>query len=292
MSATGRAEQASPSGLSKAAEANRRLYERWMFVDSVLSPDGDYLEGSGFANYGYWEPNTRSAREACELMMEHLVARLPERRGRVLDVACGLGATSAYLGRHFGPENVTGVNISQMQLDACRKRAPGSTFVLMDATRLELEPSSFDHVVCVEAAFHFDTRRRFLQQVLRVLKPGGYLMLTDMLHDRWGEKLNPLLHVQNHVADPEEYSRVLRETGFTEVRTDDVTEECWIRSNRHVVSYVTDQLHRGALDRESFNRLMTARLLRLVTTRYYLMAWARKPPLAVATETADPGSRA
>ncbi len=32
--------------------------------------------------------------------------RLPD-SGRVLDVACGLGATSRHLAKHFGPENVT-----------------------------------------------------------------------------------------------------------------------------------------------------------------------------------------
>lgn len=264
-------------GVSSAAERNRRLYEKWMFVDSILAPQGRYMEGSLFANYGYWREETASAREACENLMDHLVAMMPSRRGRVLDVACGLGATSRHLARQFGAENITGINISPKQLEVCRETSPGSRFLEMDATRLDFSDASFDHIVCVEAAFHFDPRRRFLEEAWRILKPGGSLVLSDILHDLWGERLNPLLHPKNHLPDPDAYTRLLADVGFTGVRTEDVTIECWNRSNQRLLRFVCDEYKQGRIDRKNLDRIMIARLLRIVTTRYYVIAVGIKP---------------
>lgn len=275
------------SDFSRSAERNRRLYEKWMFVESVLAPQGRYMEASLFANYGYWEADTVSAREACENLMDRLISMMSYRHGKVLDVACGLGATSRHLARQFGAENVVGINISPKQLEVCRETSPGSHFLEMDAIRLNFADASFDQVVCVEAAFHFDPRRSFLEEALRVLKPGGSLVLSDILHDLWGEKLNPLLHPKNHLADPHAYTRLLTEVGFTRARTEDVTIECWNRSNQRLLGFVCDEYKEGRVDRKSLDQIMIARLLRIMTTRYYLVAAGVKPN----GDRARPGGR-
>lgn len=265
------------SGFTRAAEVNRRLYEKWMFEESILAPQGSYMEGSLFANYGYWEKDTISAREACENQMDRLLSMMSDRHGKVLDVACGLGATSRHLARHFGAENVTGINVSPKQLEVCSETSPGSLFLEMDATSLDFPDETFDQVVCVEAAFHFDPRRRFLEEAFRVLKPGGSLVLSDILHDRWGERLNPLLHPINHLAGPSAYTKQLREVGFQAVRTDDVTIECWNRSNQRLLAFVCEQFKQGEIDRKNLDQIMIARILRIVTTRYYVLASGEKP---------------
>ena len=40
----------------------------------------------------------------------------------------------------------------------------------MDATELDFRDNSFDSIICVEAAFHFDTREKFVREAYRVLK--------------------------------------------------------------------------------------------------------------------------
>ena len=56
-----------------------------------------YYDGSGFFNFGYWTLETKSQREASENLVNLLLALIPEKRGTILDVACGLGATTRML---------------------------------------------------------------------------------------------------------------------------------------------------------------------------------------------------
>ena len=79
-------------------------------------------EGSGFHNYGYWTPDIRSQKDACEKLMEVLLAFIPQKIGTILDIACGMGGTTRYLLKYYAPESVTGINISAKQLQELPNR--------------------------------------------------------------------------------------------------------------------------------------------------------------------------
>jgi ubiquinone/menaquinone biosynthesis C-methylase UbiE len=148
----------------------------------------EYYGRSDFFNFGYWFEDTRTQKEACENLMEKLLAFIPEKKGTILDVACGLGATTHHLLGYYRATDVVGANIAHVQLETSRVNAPGCSFVVMDAVNLGFEDCAFYNAICVEAAFHFDTRERFLGEAHRVLKPGGHLVLSDMLFPRWAGK--------------------------------------------------------------------------------------------------------
>jgi len=166
--------------------------------------------------------------EASEALVDRLAAAIPEDAERILDVACGMGASTARLAGRYPAEALTGVNISEAQLGEARKRARDSTFLRMDATHLEFPDEHFDAVICVEAAFHFDTRDTFLREAWRVLKRGGTLTLSDILARRGAGPLAPLTHVPkaNLVHDVAEYRRRMTAAGFTAVTIDDRTDDC------------------------------------------------------------------
>ncbi|MDP2105111.1 MAG: class I SAM-dependent methyltransferase, partial [Desulfobulbaceae bacterium] len=158
-------------------QALNRLYDERMFNEMV----DEYYSGSRFLNFGYWENQVQSPKEASENLLGRLLSFIPEKKGTILDVACGTGATTRFLLNFYPPEHVTGINISAKQLDTCRQMAPGCRFLEMDAAALQFSDASFDAIICVEAAFHFHTREKFLQEALRVLKTGGILVLSDAL---------------------------------------------------------------------------------------------------------------
>lgn len=180
-------------------------------------------EGSAFMNLGYWHENTANAQDAGENLVDELLKYIPEKNGRILDVACGQGATTRHLCKYYDAVNVVGIDISLKQLQKCREVAPSCTFLEMDATNLGFEQASFDSVICVEAAFHFDTRERFLSEACRVLKPGGRLVMADIVSTKFlgRTSLEPQANV---VRDQDEYAAVYRRAGFADVEIHDVTD--------------------------------------------------------------------
>jgi cyclopropane fatty-acyl-phospholipid synthase-like methyltransferase len=105
---------------------------------------------------------------------------------RVLDVGCGLGGTAASLDGRFTGLDVLGVTIDPRQVErAARAVTPRAgnrvRFAVGDACRLDVPPESFDAVLAVECAFHFDSRADFLAGAAGALKPGGRLALSDFV---------------------------------------------------------------------------------------------------------------
>jgi MPBQ/MSBQ methyltransferase len=217
---------------------------------------GDAPGHSDFWNYGYWYEDTGSHRQACENLMEELLAFIPEQKGRILDVACGKGATTRYLLHYYPAENVTGINISEKQLRVCRETAPGCTFLRMDATKMAFPDNSFHNIICVEAAMHFATRRNFLVEAQRVLKPGGCLVLSDAIFPRW----RPDQPVANYVRSPREYRRTCVQAGFADVTVVDATDECWGGFTERFLEHMREELRGGEIGLQRFYRTVAWRL--------------------------------
>jgi ubiquinone/menaquinone biosynthesis C-methylase UbiE len=113
-----------------------------------------------------------------------LLARLPE-RGHVLDLGCGCGVPVARRLTAAGHQ-VTGVDISDVQIERARSLVPDATFIRADATALDLPPATFDAVVCLYALIHMplDRQPRLLHDIARWLRPGGWLLATTG-QDAW-----------------------------------------------------------------------------------------------------------
>ena len=108
----------------------------------------------------------------------HFAARWAAGR-RVLDVACGEGYGTAGLARHAA--SVTGVDVSEAAIAHARAEygSLGNVeFVAASCTAMPLPAASYDVVVSFETIEHIEAQEAFLDEVARVLKPGGVLVLS------------------------------------------------------------------------------------------------------------------
>ena len=104
----------------------------------------------------------------------------------VADLGCGSGMIAELLAPCVG--KVIGVDDSAAMVQAARRRTRGLGNVEMRRGRLEslpLEDGSVDAAVCVLVLHHLVDPSAALREAARVLRPGGRLLVVDMLpHDR------------------------------------------------------------------------------------------------------------
>ena len=168
----------------------------------------------------------------------------------VLDVGCGIGGSSRMLAREYGFA-VTGITISPNQVrraQALTSPEVNAHFQVDDALALSFPDASFDVVWSVEAGPHMPDKAQFARELLRVLKPGGLLVVADwnQRDDRrvplnvWEKPvMRQLLDQWSHPAfsSIEGFSELLEATGLVagEVTTADWTAETlpsWLDSIR------------------------------------------------------------
>ena len=166
----------------------------------------------------------------------------------VLDVGCGIGGSSRILAKEYEFE-VTGVTISPKQVQrATELTSQGVTakFQVDDALALSFPDNSFDVVWSIEAGPHMPDKAKYGSEMMRVLKPGGILVVADwnQRDDRqkplnYWEKpvMRQLLDQWSHPAfsSIEGFSEQIAETGLVEgeVATADWTQETlpsWLES--------------------------------------------------------------
>jgi ubiquinone/menaquinone biosynthesis C-methylase UbiE len=144
-------------------------------------------------HWGYWE-NPKAAdgtRDDYVAAMEHMNVVLIEAAKvadgqRVLDVGCGFGGTIQQINATHSGMRLTGLNIDARQLAAAEAQTTAVNgndieWVEGDACALPFENSSFDRILAVECIFHFPSREGFLAEAARVLKPGGYIAVSDFV---------------------------------------------------------------------------------------------------------------
>lgn len=109
-----------------------------------------------------------------------------ERLGRVLDVGCGTGLLEEAAGRHHPETHLVGIDISPAMLEQARRKLAATVpvvFVNAAAEALPFASGSFDAVVCANSFHYFRQPMRVMDEFRRVLRPGGWLVLTDWCDD-------------------------------------------------------------------------------------------------------------
>lgn len=100
---------------------------------------------------------------------------------RVLDFGCGTGYGANMLAGHV--EDVTAVDISEGAISDAAKSYPASNLHFqriepIESRALPFPDSNFDDVISFQVIEHIEHVDRYLNEIRRVLKPGGRLLLT------------------------------------------------------------------------------------------------------------------
>ena len=129
------------------------------------------------------EPIADASRRTVAAMADRIAGGLG-RDARVLDLGAGYGGAARYLAERFGCR-VTCLNISETQNDLNRRMTEDAGL----SDRVEVVHGDFEHIPGPDAAYdavwsqdailHSGDRGRVLDEIRRVLKPGGDLIFTD-----------------------------------------------------------------------------------------------------------------
>ncbi len=149
-----------------------------------------------------------------DLLNEHLSRYLfargfaPSRR--VLDLGCGTGYGSAILAE--SAKSVVAVDISRETIVYARENytQPGINFLVANSTHLPVRSESLDLVVCFEVVEHLSEQGRVLDEISRVLKQDGLLLISTPNRLYYTEERQEVNPYHTHEFDHEEFSSYLK----------------------------------------------------------------------------------
>jgi SAM-dependent methyltransferase len=157
-----------------------------------------------------------------------------KRGERVLDAGCGIGYYSFELATKFGCE-VDGVDIDTDDIEIAKKigdmtRVMNANFKVCDISELNFPDNTFDEIILSEVLEHVRDDKKILNELHRVLKPHGHLIISTPYVDiveEYSEQKPKLSgkktgfdieggHVRNGYSF-ELLSKILNDTGFNVV---------------------------------------------------------------------------
>jgi len=169
---------------------------------------------------------------------------------KMLDVGCGVGGTSRYIAKSLGPKaDVTGITLSPNQVKratelAVEQGVENAKFTVMNALEMDFPDNTFDIVWACESGEHMPDKEAYINEMMRVLKPGGKFVMATWCQrddrevpfdDKDKRDLRFLYEEWTHpyFISIEKYAEIIDATGvMNEATTEDWNEQT-IASWRH-----------------------------------------------------------
>ena len=152
----------------------------------------------------------------------------------VLDLCCGLGGPARYLAHHYGCQ-VTGVDMNTDRLDGAvrlterTKLQDRVVFHHANALQTGLADETFDVIVSQEAFCHIPDKKTLIAECVRLLKPGGRIVYTDILaRNSMTNEIRSRLENEmafSELSTLEQYCHLLEGKGCQVVEVEDLSDD-------------------------------------------------------------------
>ena len=228
-------------GIAKFYDESSEMWERlW----SDAGGDGEHMHHGYYARGNRGENGGRidHARAQVEMIEESLEFAGVKGCARMVDVGCGIGGSSRYAAKKFGCV-AEGVTLSPYQAKRANELAvkdglgDKARYRVADALHMPFEDGSFDFVWSMESGEHMPDKKKFVDELARVCEPGGTIVVVTWCHRalKEGEALEPAEKaLLDRICDAyylpawcsvDDYERLARDAGMTDIRTDDWSDE-------------------------------------------------------------------
>jgi len=98
---------------------------------------------------------------------------------KLLDVGCGFGYGSFLLKKYYKFKNVTALDFNGNFIKDAKSKFNNVNYIHGSATSLPFKDNSFDLLTNIESLHHYKNNHFYYREAYRVLKKGGYLLMTD-----------------------------------------------------------------------------------------------------------------
>ncbi len=136
-------------------------------------------------------------------------------KGKILDIGCGMGEFSRYAKAKYPLLDITGLDFSGYAVDKAKKSDNRMEYIAGDLYKMDMfKDSQFDYAISTEVFEHLTYPEKMIEEVHRILKPGGILVISTPLPKGDGT-LYSVEHVKEYL--PEE-TRTIMSIHFDEMR--------------------------------------------------------------------------
>lgn len=126
---------------------------------------------SRLAHGGYWRHDYRYQLKA--------IGRI--KPDRLIDIGCGPGAFLRLVEDTYPDIQLNALDLSEEMISETRERLSDTSIVTVgDSEHMPLESEQYQVVTCNMSIHHYPHPQNAVNEMYRILKPGGYLLLNDM----------------------------------------------------------------------------------------------------------------
>ncbi|HET6201388.1 MAG TPA: methyltransferase domain-containing protein [Planctomycetota bacterium] len=146
---------------------------------------------------------------------------------RILDAACGTGIVARTAADRIGaPGAVAGIDLNSSMIQVARRLRPDIEWHEGDVAKMPFADGRFDAVLCQAALMFFPDRVAALQEMRRVLRPGGkvavqvwgaspgYELTAGIIEEASGKEAAEIFRAPFVLRDPREAESLLAKAGF------------------------------------------------------------------------------